>query len=128
MGRKKIFLILIAGFLLSLVAQNTIAEEHPGGIGLSVLQLYHHKTKDHKGPIVVLDVLPRGSAIKAGVERGDIITHIDDEKTSGKDYMYILENMLRGPAYTSVTLTIKRTRTNKTFDLTVARVESKGLY
>jgi carboxyl-terminal processing protease len=128
MKSKKILVIIIAGFFLSIAVQNTIATEDPGGIGLSVLQLYHHETKDHKGPIVVLDVLPNGSAIKAGIERGDIITHIDNEETSGKDFMYILEDMLRGPAYTSVALTIKRTSTNKTFTLTLDRVESKSLY
>lgn len=127
MERKRILLIIIAALFLSVTAQNAVAEE-PGGIGLSVLQLYHHETRDHLGPIVVLDVLPNGSAIKAGVQRGDIITHIDKEGTSGKEYLYVLENMLRGPAYTSVTLTIKRTSTNQTFDLTLDRVESRGLY
>ena len=75
-----------------------------------------------------MDVLPKGSALKAGIEKGDIITHVDEESTTGKDYKYILEEMLRGPAYTEVTLTIRRTSTNKRFDVTLDRVESKGLY
>jgi len=66
--------------------------------------------------------------LKAGVEKGDIITHVDDESTTGKDYEYILEEMLWGPAYTEVTLTIQRTSANKIFDITLDRVESKGLY
>lgn len=81
-------MITIAGFFLFVAAQNAVAEE-PGGIGVSVLQLYHHETRDHFGPIVVLDVLPNGSAIKAGIQRGDIITHVDKEGTSGKEYLYI---------------------------------------
>ena len=127
MERKTIFLILVTAFML-FIPSGLFAEELPGGIGLSVLQLYHHKREDHKGPIVVLDVLPRGSALKAGIEKGDIITHVNDESTTGKDYEYILEEMLRGPAYTEVTLTIKRTSTNKTFDVSLDRVESRGLY
>ena len=102
--------------------------EEPGGIGLAVLQLYDHNRKDHRGPIVVMDVLPNGSALGAGVEKGDIITHVDGETTSGRDYEYVLEEMLRGPAYTSVTLTIRRPSSNKTYNLTLDRVESKGLY
>lgn len=110
------------------ITSDLFAEEFPGGIGLSVLQLYHHESRDHRGPIVVLDVVPKGSALKAGIEKGDIITHVDGESTTGKDYEYILEKMLHGPAYTEVTLTIKRTSTNERFDVTLDRVESRGLY
>ena len=127
MEKKAIFVFIIVGLLLSMGVQVSIAEE-PGGIGLSVLQLYHHERADYKGPIVVLDVLPNGSAMTAGVERGDIITHVDKESTTGKEYLYIIEEMLRGPAYTSVTLTIKRTSVNQTFNITLDRVESRGLY
>ena len=129
MERKTIFLVLVATLTLILpIKSDLFAEEFPGGIGLSVLQLYHHESRDHRGPIVVLDVLPEGSALKAGIEKGDIITHVDEESTTGKDYRYILEEMLRGPAYTEVTLTIRRTSTKKTFNITLDRVESKGLY
>jgi carboxyl-terminal processing protease len=127
MERKTIFFVLVAALMLP-IPSDLFAEEFPGGIGLSVLQLYHHESRDHRGPIVVLDVLPKGSALKAGIEKGDIITHVDGESTTGKIYEYILEEMLRGPAYTEVTLTIRRTSTNKTFDVTLDRVESKGLY
>lgn len=127
MERKAIFFVLVVTLLLPL-ASDLFAEESPGGIGLSVLQLYHHESRDHRGPIVVLDVLPKGSALKAGIQKGDIITHVDEKPTTGKDYRIILEEMLRGPAYTEVTLTIRRTSTNKTFNITLDRVESKGLY
>ena len=113
---------------LTVLAKDVMVVE-PGGIGLAVLQLYDHsKEKNHKGPIVVLDVLEKGSAIQAGVERGDIITHIDRKSTSGREFEYILEEMLRGPAYTSVTLTIRRTSSGQTFNVTLDRVVSKGLY
>ena len=127
MKKTAVLVFIIVGVLLSITVQSSIAEE-PGGVGLSVLQLYHHERNDNKGPIVVLDVLPGGSALSAGVEKGDIITHVDGESTTGKEYLDIIENMLRGPAYTSVTLTIRRTSTNQTFDITLDRVESKGLY
>jgi carboxyl-terminal processing protease len=127
MKRKAIFIFFAAALLL-LISSDLFAEESPGGIGLSVLQLYHHESRDHRGPIVVLDVLPKGSALKAGIEKGDVITHVDGEPTTGKDYEYILEKMLRGPAYTEVTLTIRRTSSNERFDVTLDRVESGGLY
>ena len=127
MKNKTIIIILLAVFLIPFKT-GLLHAEGPGGIGLAVLQLYDHNRKDHRGPIVVLDVLPNGSALVAGVEKGDIITHVDGEITSGRDYEYVLEEMLRGPAYTSVTLTIRRSSTNKTFDMTLDRIESKGLY
>ena len=68
-----------------------IAAEEPGGIGLAILQLYHHERADRKGPIVVIDVLPSGPAVVAGVKRGDIITHIDGHSVAGNEYFYILE-------------------------------------
>lgn len=127
MKNKTIIIILFTVLLIPLKSGLLEAEE-PGGIGLAVLQLYDHNRKDHRGPIVVMDVLPNGSALGAGVEKGDIITHVDGETTSGRDYEYVLEEMLRGPAYTSVTLTIRRPSSNKTYNLTLDRVESKGLY
>jgi C-terminal processing protease CtpA/Prc len=66
--------------------------------------------------------------LKAGIEKGDIIAHVDEEPTIGKDYEYILEEIFRGPAYTEVTLTIRRTSTNKRFGVTLDRVESNGFY
>ena len=130
---KKTIAILITFtlFLISfpgVVSALEIFDKVPGGIGLSVLQLYNHQDVCRTGPIVIIDVLPKGSASKANIQRGDIITHIDDVPTSGKDFDYILEYMLRGPAYTSVTLTIERNSSNEKFDLTLDRVESKGLY
>jgi C-terminal processing protease CtpA/Prc len=120
-----IFLLLIVSFTIS---PYYLAAEEPGGIGLSILQLYHHEREDHKGPIVVIDVLPNGPALPAGVERGDIITHIDGRLVAGNDFFYILEEMLRGEAYTNITLTIQRARTKQNFNLSLERVKTKGLY
>ena len=127
MEKKAFIIILIAALLLTLTP-NFLTAEEPGGIGLAVLQLYHHDIKDHRGPIVVLDVLLNGPALSAGVEKGDIITHVDGKSTSKKDFDYILTEMLRGPAGTSVTLTIRRTSSNHTFNMTLDRIVSLGLY
>jgi len=130
---KRTFAILLISALFLFSFSNFLSavevfDKAPGGIGLSVLQLYNHQDVCHTGPIVIIDVLPKGSAAKANIQRGDIITHIDDVPTSGKDFEYILDYMLRGPSYTSVTLTIERNSSNEKFDLTLDRVESKGLY
>ena len=122
-----IVLLTILSTTATLTAREIEAHK-PGGIGLSLLQMYDPEREDHLGPIVVLDVLEKGSAIKAGIQKGDIITHIDGKSTAGHAFLHVLENMLRGPAYTSVTLTIRRTSTGQTFNLTLDRVESEGLY
>ena len=127
MERKAIIVIFIA-VLLAPMTSSLLSAEEPGGIGLEVLQLYHHERKDHRGPVVVLNVLPNGTALSAGVKNGDIITHIDGEPTRGKDFTYIVEEMLRGPIHTNVDLTIRRTSSYKTFNIILDRVSSKGLY
>jgi C-terminal processing protease CtpA/Prc len=55
----------------------------------------------------------QGFGVEGRHRKGDIITHVDGEPTTGKDYEYVLEGMLRGPAYTEVTLTIRRTSSDK---------------
>lgn len=53
----RILLVLVAAPLLP-IPSDLFAEEFPGGIGLSVLRLYHHESRNHRGLIAVLDVLP----------------------------------------------------------------------
>ena len=127
MLKKAVILFILACVFIS-VAPCYLAAEEPGGIGLAILQLYHHDRKDRKGPIVVIDVMPSGPALVAGVERGDIITHIDNQLVAGNDFFYILEEMLRGPAHSNITLTIQRASTNQNFNLSLERVKTKGLY
>ena len=105
-----------------------LSAEEPGGIGLEILQLYHHEREDRKGPIVVINVLPGGPAFVAGVERGDIITHIDGQTVAGNEFFYVLEEMLQGPAHSGITLTIQRQITNQNFNLYLERVKIDGLY
>ena len=127
MLKRAILLLLLVCVSLG-ISPCFLAAEEPGGIGLAILQLYHHDRKDRKGPIVVIDVLPSGPALVAGIERGDIITHIDSQSVAGNDFFYILEEMLRGPAHSNITLTIQRTSTNQNFNLSMERVKTKGLY
>ncbi len=105
-----------------------LSAEEPGGIGLEILQLYHHERGDRKGPIVVINVQPGGPALVAGVERGDIITHINGQTVAGNEFFYILEEMLQGPAHSGITLTIQRQITNQNFNLYLERVKIDGLY
>ena len=99
-----------------------------GGIGFLFLQLYDHNKSDHRGPIVVIDVFDRGTAIKSSIMKGDIITHIDGIPTKGKDYEYILEEMIRGPAFTDITLTLKRSGEGKAKEITIGRIMIEGYY
>jgi hypothetical protein len=62
------------------------------------------------------------------IEKGVFITHVDEESPTVKDYRYIIEKMLRGPAYVEIDLTVKRTSTSKRFSVTLDHVESKGAY
>jgi len=60
---------------------------------------------DHDQTLQVQQVLPGSPAEKAGIEVGDVVTHLDGEALSGKD-VYDLRKALRGDG--EVTLALRR--------------------
>ena len=114
---------LVLLFLLS-VQTASCSKEAFGGLGIRVGQLYDPQTPDKKGQLVVLYVMEGLPAQKAGVERGDIITHINGEPTEGKDFDELVSTRMRGPAGEKVALTLERygPAESKTLELSVQRV------
>jgi carboxyl-terminal processing protease len=88
--------------------QTAYATEEFGGLGMVVAQLYDEEIENGRGDIVVLVVLPKGPAAKAGIRAGDTITHIDGEMVSGRTFDDIVTGDLRGPIGASSRLTVKR--------------------
>ena len=76
---------------MALAVNPLFALEETGGIGMTVAQLYNEISEDHRGYIVVLDVFKDGPAYNGGVERGDIITHINDRMTKARELNDILK-------------------------------------
>ncbi|MBI9075365.1 MAG: PDZ domain-containing protein [Desulfatibacillum sp.] len=97
-----------------------------GGMGLNVGQLYDPNVYNNKGPLVVLDVLNNMPAQRVGVEKGDIITHINNEATEGVDFDKLIREKLRGPVGETVTLTIKRASMDQKLIFTMNRVQVVG--
>ncbi|MEW6515353.1 MAG: PDZ domain-containing protein [candidate division FCPU426 bacterium] len=126
MTRLPVFLV----FVLALsVAGFAAQQEKFGGLGLAVAQLYTPETPDHQGPIVVLNVLPGTPAKAAGIEPGDVITHVDGDPVEGKEFRTIVLNMLRGEVGSSARLTVKRGSEGEKGQgrsVEVKRVEIKG--
>jgi C-terminal processing protease CtpA/Prc len=94
-----------------------------GGIGIKVAQLYDYApgATDHRGSIVVLDVFQRSSAQRAGIQKGDVILEVNDVVTRHHDFHDILENHLRSPSYTEVTLVIWRAGSNEKLTVSIMR-------
>lgn len=113
---------LVFVLLLALPCSSLFALEETGGIGMTVAQLYDETTQDHQGYLVVLDVFKDSPAESAGVERGDIITHINGQFTKGKDLMNVLKNEIRGTEGTEVNLKIWRYSTKKRLEIKLTRV------
>lgn len=97
------------------------------GIGAQV-----DKTDDGSGARVV-DVYTGFPADKAGVRRNDIITAVDGQDVTSLSLTEII-TLIRGPADTTVTLTIRRSGEDKPLEIVVTRgrieipvVESKML-
>jgi C-terminal processing protease CtpA/Prc len=90
------------------LAGNGYGSEEFGGLGMMVAQLYDVEVENGRGDIVVLGVLPKSPAAKAGVRAGDTITHIDGEAVLGRTFDDIVTGELRGLVGTTSKLTIRR--------------------
>jgi C-terminal processing protease CtpA/Prc len=113
-----VIILIVVSFFTS----PSFALEETGGIGLKIAQLYDYVHEDHRGSLVVLDVFKGYPAEEGGVQKGDIITHIDGELTRGKDFKTILYNELRGESATQITLKLWRASTKNRFSIKMTRV------
>ena len=69
---------------------------------------------------MITNVFPDSPAKKAGIIKGDIITHINDIAINGKKQT-VIGKMIKGEKGTPIKLTIYRTTTNETFSTTLRR-------
>lgn len=119
---------VIVVLLSSLVFSHSYAEEKAGGIGLMVTQTYDSQSDNKIGPLVVLYVIEGTPALQQGVEKGDIITHINGNPTAGKNFQDLVVNELRGPIGTTITLTIKRANQKEAIHARLTRVAFPDAY
>ena len=97
-----------------------------GGMGLNVGQLYDPRVYNHRGPLVVLDVLDNMPAKRVGIEKGDVITHINNEATEGIEFDKLIQEKMRGPVGETVTITVKRAAMQEKLIFTMTRVQVSG--
>ena len=98
-------------------------DEKFGGMGLNVAQLFDPKASGSRGGLVVLDVIDKMPAKRCGMEKGDIITHINGEPAEGLLFDVLVKEKMRGPLGSTVTLTVKRASTNQKLYFTMTRVQ-----
>ena len=92
--------------------QNTMKGEEFGGLGLEVMQ---------EGDLVrVVSPIDDTPAARAGLMSGDVITAIDDTPVKGLSLKEAVDRM-RGPAKTSVKLTVQRDGDKSTREFTIVR-------
>ena len=125
MGKhKQISLVAaVVSLMIIFTSVDSFALVETGGIGIRVAQLYDYapSTTDHRGSIVVLDVFKQSTAHRAGIQKGDVILEVNDVITKHHDFKDILENHLRSPSYTQVTLIIWRSSTNEKLTVNIMR-------
>jgi carboxyl-terminal processing protease len=83
-----------------------------GGLGLEVTE--------EDGVIKIVSPMDDTPAARAGLKSGDFITHINKEPVFGLTVSDAV-NKMRGPAKTSINLTIVRPNQTKPFDVTLVR-------
>ena len=96
--------IILLTLLTSALAGNS--DRNFGGIGID-------GKPRADGQIEVKQLVTGGPAHLAGMQTGDIITHIDGKPTRGSDFTHMLQYRLRGQAGTSIVLRVKRSGTSK---------------
>ncbi len=106
---------------LDRIEYTQLKEENTGefeGIGA---QLAGSPTKE--GYVQIVKPLPGGPAARAGVVRGDLITHIDGKSVAGSPGMTVDQavKLIRGRANTVVRLTIKRSGEAKSREFAITR-------
>jgi carboxyl-terminal processing protease len=98
----------------SLQRLDTMIDGKYSGLGLSVVA--------DDGAVKVVSPMRGSPAEKAGVKAGDFITHLDGKLIYGLDLDESVGRM-RGPAGTSIRLTIYRAGRDEPFDVSVTRGE-----
>ncbi len=96
----------------SLQRLDTMIDGNYQGLGLSVV--------GDDGAVKVVSPMRGSPAEKAGVKAGDFITHLDGKLIYGLDLDEAVARM-RGPAGTSIRLTIYRSGRDEPFEVTVTR-------
>jgi len=86
------------------------------GIGVDLQQ--DAKSKQ----ITISATIPGTPADKAGIKRGDIIVAVNGTNVVGKDINTVIP-LIKGPAGTTVTLTVQRLSTNQTLNVSMKRAE-----
>jgi carboxyl-terminal processing protease len=86
------------------------------GIGVDLQQ--DAKTKQ----ITITSTIPGAPADKVGIKRGDIIITVNSANVIGKDINSVIP-LIKGPAGTNVTLTVKRPSTDQTLTFSMKRAE-----
>ncbi len=87
-----------------------------GGLGIEVTM--------ENGLVKVVAPIDETPAARAGVEAGDLVTHLDGDPVLGLTLSQAVERM-RGPIDTEITLTMSRQGVEKPFDITIKRAVIK---
>jgi len=118
-----IAVLILTLFILPMRSSSCAAEEKFGGIGLSVAQLFSSAAENNMGSLIVLDVFKGTPASESGIQRGDVITHIDGELTEGRIFERLILERLRGKAGSNVEISIRRAGVEAPLLFTLTRIE-----
>lgn len=83
-----------------------------GGLGIEITQ--------ERGLVKVISPIDDTPAFRAGVEAGDLVSHVDGESLMGKTLKEAVD-LMRGPIGTEVTITIVREGADDPFDVEITR-------
>ena len=91
------------------------------GVGIWIGQLFDEEARQHRGAIVVLEILLGSAAERGGLQRGDRITHVGNIPVAGMTLEEIVIEHLRGPIDSEVKLQVLRGMSSSGMDVRLVR-------
>ncbi len=119
MTRKISLLFITISLFLGFVTTAT-AQDNNGGLGIKIAAL-------ETGELVILKVYEGYPADLAGLEPGDIITHVDGIPTVDTSYCQVINEWIKGPVGEDVVITIARFGLEDLLSLTIERADISNM-
>ena len=95
-------------FLLAFSAPRRAAADDRGMIGIVFRQIFSETAPNHRGPLVVLQVMEGSPAAKVGLHCSDFVVAVNGAPVPGREFSEILRKEIQGPIGGTVRLAIVR--------------------
>jgi hypothetical protein len=102
------FMLLIPLISLACTALPATPPDNRGTVGIVLRQIFADAQPNHRGPLVILQVIENSPAAKAGIHCSDFIVAVNGVTVMGREFSDIMKKDIHGPIGGTVKLTVVR--------------------